>query len=75
MFGNKPILVRDLKSIQLLSVLKECLVIGQFGFSLFFNGQFFSVFIGHHRVVNLPEQTETGLITGLDQTAGHAQLL
>ena len=45
---------------QLLSVLRKYLVIGQFSFPCF---SFDTI-----RVVNLPEGTETDLITGSDQT-------
>ena len=41
-------------------VLRKHLIIGHFSFSLFFTGTI--------QVVNLPEQTETGLITLSDQT-------
>ena len=61
MLAGMPILVSALSSIQLISVLRKHLAFGQFSCSLFF--------IDQPTVVNLPERTETGLISGSDKSA------
>ena len=70
------ILVSALSAIQLLSVLRKHLVIGQFSFSLFFIGQVILCFsqVTMIWVVHLPGQTKTDLITGSDQTVPALQI-